>query len=205
VDGRRQSTRAGEAVRPRSNNSLLLGGVAVGVVLIVALAIAVAGSRGEKVKKKAERTERPKIADLTPRAADPSSVGVHSPEEEAPRPLDSKLVKNRKPRKPASYWVQFVDKKLWEEARGYAIQAEKMIRELRNTGKTPPGLNKKQTKEKAKELLAMALEKANEFMAPVEDRVQARREEAQDFLDPYDETMLRWQRRMRDITYGGRK
>jgi hypothetical protein len=42
-------------------------------------------------------------------------------------------------------------------------------------------------------------------MAPVEDRVGNRREEAQDFLDPYDETMLRWQRRMRDITYGGRK
>jgi len=202
VNGRRKSTRAGEAVRPRNNNALLLGGVGAGVVLIIALAIAVAGSRGENVhNKKAEKTERPKIADMTPRAADPSSVAVHSGEEDARSPLDSKLVKNRKPRKPTSYWMQFVDRKLWEEARGYAIKAEKMIRELRNTGKTPPGLNKKQTQEKAKELLALALEKANEFMGPVEDR----REEAQDFLDPYDQTMLRWQRRIREITYGGKK
>jgi len=188
-------------VRPRGNHALLFGGLGAGAILVIAIAIAMAGSGRGKTTKKPEKTERPKVADLTPRAAEPSSAMDRSREAAPRKPLDSKLASAKKPRKPTSYWRQLVDDKLWEEARGYAIKAEKMIRELRNTGKTPPGLNKKQTKEKAKELLAMALEKANEFLAPVEDR----REEAQNFLDPYDETMLRWQRRMRDITYGGRK
>jgi hypothetical protein len=191
VNGRRPTTRSGEAVKSRGNTGLIIGGACVGIVVIIALLAVASGSDGEKkpVKKRAKKAE---AVDVMPKATPSSTHAAHMPK----RNIQPMPKTKAKPRKPDSYYKQFVDDKLWTEAKDYANEANQMLRDMKE-GIFPKGMDRKAVKKKARELLCMAAEKGKEFMSPLDDR----REEAEHFIKLYEDIMMKWIRKSRELLF----
>ena len=176
----------------RGNPALLIGGLVVGVLAIVGILAMM--SSGDKKSGK-EESGTVSLADLrddvksTPLPS-PRSSSSYKPKY-TPKALDKKVAK---PRKPASYYEQFVDEKLWNRAKEKAKDAQTLLAKIRRADKPD-----KAAKERAFTLFSEALDIANEFLSPVEGKY---REEAKHFLRRYDDIMIRWQRSARSIRFG---
>lgn len=193
--GGRPTTRAGQPVRRTERSGLLIGGIVAGVLGVVVLVAVAASSGGAKARTGPEPKPSVSLIDATPRGTS-APVRVESANPAARKPLEAKLVK---PRQPASYYKQFVDPALWEEAKGYAREAETLLADIER-GKLPPGLTKNEARKRAKDLLCQAAEKGAEFMSPLDDR----REEAEHFIIPYETEIVRWQRKTRGLLFGSK-
>ncbi len=181
-------------MRPRGNTGLIIGGVSVGIVVIIALIVVAAGS-GEEKKRPKKSKKKAEVVDVMPRASTPSPIASRIPKKEIQPIKKSKT----KPSKPDSYYRKFLDEKLWTEAKGYANEANQMLRDLKE-GIIPPGMNRKSVKKKARELLCMAAEKGSEFMSPLDNR----REEAESFIKLYEDIMMKWIRKSRELLFDSR-
>lgn len=201
VTGRR-TTRAGETVRPKNNTPLMLGGLALGVVVIVALVAMIASSgNGEEKKKKSSEAAKLSAADFRPAPA-PKPRPAAAPRRETER-KPARNLREKKPHKetkPAAFYKGLVDMNLWAEAQRLAATGNKIARDLKN-GTTPAGMTKKEAVRKARESLGLALDKGNEFLEPVESRDKY--EDVDHFTRTYNDTLLRWSRQMRSISFGG--
>ena len=194
--GGRPTTRTGVAVPPAASHSgLLIGGLVLGVVAVVVL-IGVMASSGDKERRPApEPKTSMSVADTTPHGS--AAPARPQPPREADRqPLDAKIAK---PRKPASYYRELVDMKLWEEAKGYARQADALLARI-DRRDLPAGMTKDEARKKAKDLLHQAVAKGAEFMAPLDNQ----REEAEHFIVLYEDEMMRWQRKTRSLLFGSK-
>jgi len=184
-------------VRPRNNTGLMIGAVAVGIAIIFAFIAFVANPEDEKKPTRKTRKTREKVEtiDVTPKAS-PAPSRIKNREKEF-RPLKRAA---RKPGKPDSYYRQFVDFKIWEEAKGHADKANRMLRNLKK-GIIPQGMTESSVKKKARELLCLATEKGSQFMSPLDDR----REEAEHFIALYEDVMMAWMRKSRALLFNSKK
>lgn len=199
VTGRR-TTRSGEVVRPKNNTPLMIGGLAIGVVVVVALVAFVAGSGGREKKKASPEPARMSAGDFRPKAA--PKPRADEPRR-APRAAPTRKPRDTKPKKimkPASFYKGLVDMNIWAEAQRLAAKGNKIALVLKD-GKVPAGMTKKQAVRKARESLGLALDKGNTFLSPVEERDEY--EDVEHFTATYNATLLRWSRQMRSISFGG--
>lgn len=201
-----RGTRAGaSAGKSGGSPALLIGGLVVAVLVVVGIMASMSGGGGGKGTKK-EKASKSSIglAELRDQVKDepehkplplPSSSGSSTS-----RSKPKKLARDVKPRKPASYYQNMVDTKIWTRAKNKANEATEILSMMKR-GERPAGMTEKAAKAKVRTLFGEALEIANEFLDPVEKH----RDEAKHFLRRYDDIMLSWQRQMRSVVYGRNK
>ena len=71
-----------------------------------------------------------------------------------------------------------------------------MLRVMKE-GIIPSGMDRKSVNIKARELLCMAADKGSEFMTPLDNR----REEAERFIKLYEDIMMKWIRKSRQLLF----